>query len=321
VSASTASRVLSGTTPVAPSKRRAVLAAVAALHYRPNLVAQGLARGRSHAIGVLTQEISHLFYSQILGGIEHGLRGSGYYPVFASGGTPEDCKRALDLLLSFPVDALAVVGGSVPDDDLLRIAEQLPLVAIARTLHGLDERCVHVANIEGAYSATRYLIELGHRRIAHITGPSSHADSVDRVRGYEKALVDEGIGVDPRLIIEGDFGEESGFAAADGLLRSRVRFTALFAGNDQMARGAALAFLRKGLRIPADVSLVGFDDEPAAAYAWPPLTTVRQPTLEMGETAIRALLEDLQGRPFSVPHFRTELVIRDSTAAPAADPR
>ncbi len=317
VSTSTVSRVLNGTIPVAPSKRRAVMTAVQTLHYRPNLVAQGLARGRSRAVGVLTQEISNLFYSKILGGIEHALRGTGYYPVFVSGGSPDDSAWALDLFLSYPVDALAFVGGWTPEEELARVAGHIPVVAIGRTIAGFEERCVHVANEEGAYSATRYLIELGHRRIVHVTGLSWHCDAIDRRKGYERALVDEGIGVDPRLIVAGDFEEESGLAAVNGLLDEGVDFTAIFASNDQMACGAGLALLRRKLSVPGDISIVGFDDEPTSAYTWPPLTTVRQPTMEMGSAAVQALLEDLNGRPFSLQRFQTELVIRESAAPPA----
>ncbi|MFI5184820.1 MAG: LacI family DNA-binding transcriptional regulator [Vicinamibacteria bacterium] len=316
VSPSTVSRVLSGTIPVAPSKRVAVLAAVKKLHYRPSLVAQGLARGRSKAVGVLTQEISNLFYSRILGGIEQALRGTGYYPIFMSGGSPDDSTWALDLFLSYPVDALIVVGGWTSEADLARFAERVPVVAVARTIAGLEERCVQVANEEGAFGATRYLIEMGHRRIVHITGLSWHRDSIDRRRGYERALTDEGIGVDPRLIVGGDFEEESGVAAVEGLLRAGLDFTAVFASNDQMACGAGLALFRRGLKIPDDVSVVGFDDEPTSAYKWPPLTTVRQPTAEMGSAAVQAVLDELSGHRFSLPRFRTELIVRES-AGPA----
>jgi LacI family transcriptional regulator len=312
VSPSTVSRVLSGTIPVAPSKKAKVMAAVQNLHYRPNLVAQGLARGRSKAVGVLTQEISNLNYSRILGGIELALRGTGYYPVFVSGGSPDDSTWALDLFLSYPVDALIVVGGWTSEDELTRVAERLPVIAIGRTIAGLEARCVQVANEEGAYAATRYLIELGHRRIVHITGLPWHRDAIDRRRGYERALVDEGIEVDPKLIVAGDFEEDSGLAAVEGLLGQKVDFSAIFASNDQMACGAGLALLRRGLGVPRDISLVGFDDEPTSAYTWPPLTTVRQPTAEMGTAAVQAVLDDVNSRRFSLPRFTTELVIRES---------
>lgn len=316
VSPSTVSRVLSGTTPVAPSKKVAVRAAVEALHYRPNIAAQGLARGRSRGIGVLTDRMSNRFQSQILGGIEEGLRGTGYYPVFASGEGPDGGAWAIDLFLSYPADALAIVGGTTPDAQLRSIAEQMPLVAIGRSIEGLGDRCLQVANEEGAYGATRHLIELGHRRIAHITGLRLHPDSIDRRRGYERALTDEGIPIDPRLILEGNFEEAKALLAVEELLRRRVRFTAIFASNDQMACGAGLALFRRKLRVPHDVSLVGFDDEPSTPYTWPPLSTVRQPMVEMGCTAIRALVGSLEGQPFILPRFRTELVIRESTAPP-----
>ena len=320
VSPSTVSRVLSGTIPVAASKRAAVLAAVEALQYRPNLVAQGLARGRSRAIGVLVQEISNLFYGRVLGGIEHSLRGTGYYPVFVSTGQPDDSAWALDLFQSYPVDALAIVGGWTPEEALRRAAERVPIVAIGRTIAGLEERCVKVANEEGALAAVRYLIGLGHRRILHITGLPWHRDSIDRRTGYERALADAGIPIDPRLIVPGDFEEESAVAGVTGLVADSVDFTAVFASNDQMARGAGLALLRAGRAIPRDVSIVGFDDDSPSAYTWPPLTTVRQPTAAMGSAAIRALLDDLDGRGFSLAPFETELVIRESAGPPARRP-
>ena len=126
--------------------------------------------------------------------------------------------------------------------------------------------------------------------------------------------------MDRALIVEGDFEEESGLQATEKLLQGGVGFSASFAGNDRMAYGAGLALLHRGLQVPRDVSLVGFDDQPSAAYAWPPLTTLRQPTVEMGAAAARALVDELQGHGFVLPSFRTELVRRESTGPPARRP-
>jgi LacI family transcriptional regulator len=191
-------------------------------------------------------------------------------------------------------------------------------VAIARNVRGLESRSVRVGNEEGAYKATRHLLDLGHTRIAHLTGLPWHTDTIARRQGYEAALADAGIPFDPALVVEGDFEEQSGYTAAQSLLAARVKFTAVFTGNDQMACGAGLALHRERLRIPQDVSIVGFDDQPHAAYAWPALTTVRQPTVEMGMAAARALLEELRGHGFVLPTFHADLVVRDSTGpAPA----
>jgi LacI family transcriptional regulator len=316
VSASTVSRVLNNSLAVANVKRAAVLDAVEKLGYRPNVIAQELARGRSQAIGVLIQGIANPFFSRVLRGIEHGLRASGYYPLFASGEQPEDEARSLELLLAHRVDALVLIGGHLPDAELVRLAERVPLVAIGRTIRGLEPRCVRVANRDGGYKATRHLLNLGHKRIAHILGLPYHADAIARREGYERALLSASLSLDPALVVEGDFEEQSGFGAVEKLLAARTPFTAIFAGNDQMAYGAGLALLRHGLRVPDDVSLVGFDDQPNAAYTWPPLTTIRQPTTEMGLATVKALLDQLRGRGFVLPTFSTDLVLRDSTGPP-----
>jgi LacI family transcriptional regulator len=172
---------------------------------------------------------------------------------------------------------------------------------------------VRVENRAGAYKATRHLIDLGHTRIAHLTGLPWHADAIARRQGYEAALADAGLAVEPSLVAEGDFEEQSGYTGVETLLAGGARFTAVFTGNDQMACGAGLALLRRGLRVPQDVSVIGFDDQPHAAFTWPALTTVRQPAVEMGMLAARALLEELRGHGFALPTFSTDLVLRDST--------
>jgi LacI family transcriptional regulator len=318
VSLATVSRVLNNTVPVARSKRAAVMKAVETLGYRPNVVAQELARGHTQAVGILPQGISNPFYSRILKGVEQGLRGSAYYPLFASGEQPAEQASALDLLMAHRVEALILMGGHIPDDQVIAVARRLPVVTIGRTIRGLEQRCVRVENHEGAYKATRHLRDLGHVRIAHITGLPWHGDAIARRAGYEKALLDSGVAVDPALIVEGDFEEQSGLAGTEQMLKTGVRFTAIFAGNDQMAFGAGLALLRHGLRVPRDVSIIGFDDQPSAAYTWPPLTTIRQPAVEMGIATARALLDELRGRSFVQPTFHTDLVLRASTASPPA---
>jgi LacI family transcriptional regulator len=325
VSLSTVSRVLNKSVRVAPAKRTAVLSAVQTLGYRPYVIAQELASGHSRAIGVLCEEISNPFQSRLLRGVELGLRGSGYYPLFASGEQPAEQAQALDMLLTHRAEALILIGSGIPDADVVAIANRVPTLAVARVVSGLEHRSARVQNREGAYKATRHLLELGHERIAHITGRPQHADALARREGYEQALADAGIARDPALVREGDFEEESGLRAAEALVQSRKRFTAIFAGNDQMAFGAGLALLRRGLRIPDDVSIVGFDDQPSAAYTWPPLTTVRQPAVEMGIAAAASLVNELSGRFFALPSFEAHLVLRESTgrataraAAPAA---
>src|SRR5439155_20470466 len=199
VSVATVSRVLNNTVPVARAKRAAVMDAVEALGYRPNVVAQELARGHTQAVGILPQGISNPFYSRLLKGVEQGLRGSAYYPLFASGEQPAEQASALELLLTHRVEALILMGGHIPDDEVLAVAKRLPVVTIGRTIRGLERRCVRVENHEGAYKATRHLRDLGHTRIVHITGLPWHGDAVARLEGYVSALRDTGVEVDPAL--------------------------------------------------------------------------------------------------------------------------
>ena len=317
VSPSTVSRVLTGSAPVTPRKRAAVLAAIDELQFRPNLVARGLARGKSMAIGVLTQSMASLFFGELAFGIDTGLAGRSYHPMYAAGQWQIGEEfGALSLLLERQVDALIVLSGGLPDATIHAIAEQMPVIAVSRQIAGLESQCLAIHNRDGAYRATRYLIELGHRRIAHITGLMSIPDAVDRRAGYCTALEDAGIPVDETLIVEGGFTEGSGVEAAEVLLARDVEWTAVFAGNDQTAYGARLAFYRRGLRIPEDVSLVGFDDLLSSAYVTPPLTTVRQHMFELGRAAAQGVLRMLDNQPPDLPHFSPELVIRESAAPP-----
>jgi LacI family transcriptional regulator, galactose operon repressor len=308
--------VLNGRVPVARAKRIAVMNAVDALGYRPNVLAQELARGHSQAIGVLPQGISNPFYGRILKGVEQALRGSGYYPLVSGGEQPVEEAQALELLLSHRVEALILMGGHLPDDDLVRVSVRLPIVAVGRTIRGLEHRCLKVENFQGGYRATRHLLDLGHTRIAHITGLPWHVDAIDRRQGYERALAEAGVPFDPALVVEGTWEEQSGLTATELLLGRGTALTAIFASNDQLAFGASLALFRRGLRVPRDVSVVGFDDQPTATYSCPPLTTVRQPIVEMGASAARSVLDELRGRGFVLPTFTTDLVLRASTGPP-----
>jgi LacI family transcriptional regulator len=315
VSPSTVSRVLTGNTPVHPEKRAAVLAAIERLNFRPNLNARTLVRGKSMAIGIITQSMASQFYGELSQGIEEGLAGSGYHPIFASGQWQPDAEQAaLEMLTDRQVDGLIILGGDHPDTDLRAINAQTPLIAVGRSIAGIEDQCIHVENRAGAYRATRHLIDLGHRHIAYITGIPTHADARDRRRGYEDALAEARLPIDERLIAESDFTEQSGLLALESLLSRGGTFSAIFAANDQLAYGARLGLYRHGLRVPEDISLVGFDDLLTSAYTTPPLTTVRQNMLGQGQTAAQAMIRLLAGQEPALTPITTELVIRESTA-------
>jgi LacI family transcriptional regulator len=316
VSPSTVSRVLNGSKKVAEAKRELVLAAIARHHYRPNMVARGLVRGQSMTVGVLMQDITSPFFARMVSGIEQGLNEAPYRPMFASthwhSGNQEDEARSIQLLLDRRVDGLIVLASSIPDDELRAVAAQVPLVIVARSVPGLEEYCIAVDNQAGAYRATRYLLGLGHTRIAHIAGTPGHPDAAERLIGYRAALAEAGVSLDEGLIVEGAFTEESGLAAVEALLSRGERFSALFVANDQMAYGAMLGLFNHGYRIPDDISLVGFDDQYLSAYTLPPLTTIRQPSIEMGLAAAAGLLRLLAHEAPMLPAVSTDLVIRKS---------
>jgi LacI family transcriptional regulator len=317
VSKSTVSRVLSGNAVVAQPKRAAVLKAIDELGYRPNIFAQSLVSGRSFTVGVLTQNIGSPFYDAILVGIHEGFAGSDYSPIFADGRWhPETEQSALQTLLDRRVDGLIVIGGLMPPEKLLRLGDayQVPLIVVARHVPALDGRCIYVDNFAAAYKITTYLIEQGHREIAHIAGIPSQEDAASRRAGYLQALSDASIRPDANLIVEGNFRRQSGTLAVEMLMTRGRMFSAIFAANDQMAFGARLALYRRGLRVPEDVSIAGIDDEPASAYMTPPLTTMRQPAIQMGVAAAQAILSLLSGNPLPNLQFTMELIARETVA-------
>jgi LacI family transcriptional regulator len=318
VSTSTVSRILNGTAIVADDKRERVLEAIKQLGYRPNVLARGLVRGQSMNIGVLTQAISSLFHSEALMGIEEGLSGTGYHPIFVSSHLNVDDERgALELLISRQVDAIILAGSSEPDEALLDLAARIPLVIVGHRVAGLEHRCISIDNAQAAPLAVEHLISLGHRQIAYISGLGmGHPDAIERFEAYRATLEAAGIPYDPRLVADADYTKRSGVLAAESLLARGVKFTGMVCTSDQVAYGARLALYRHGIQIPEDVSLVGFDDLEISAYVTPPLTTVRQPILEMGRLASKMIVASLAGQDIPAPKIQAELIVRESTAAP-----
>jgi LacI family transcriptional regulator len=279
-------------------------------------MARGLVRGRSMMIGVLVQDIVSPFFAHMVMGVEQGLDPAAYRPMLTTthwrSEHQGDEARSLQLLLERRVDGLIVLAGRIPDDELRAVATQVPLVIVARRVQGLEPQCLYIDNQDGAYRATRYLLGLGHTRVAHIAGPADHPDAVDRLAGYRRALAEASLTVDQRLVVEGQFTEASGLACVEELLARGERFTAVFAANDQSAYGAMLGLFNHGYRIPTDISLVGFDDQFLSAYTLPPLTTVRQPVIKMGQAAAEGVLRLLNDEEPMLPRFPTDLIIRKS---------
>lgn len=317
VSASTVSRILNGTAIVSAHKRAAVDGVIARLGFAPNPMARGLAGGRTLSIGVVTQAIDSPFYGGSLRGIEDELDAAGYRPLFVSGHwDPVEEARCLDMLRSRRVDGVIVLTGRLSDAALRACAKQLPVVVTGRTLKARGLFAFDFDHFEGGRLATEHLLGLGHRHIAFIAGDPAHPDARERQRGYRAALQAAGVAHDARLEAPGLFTEESGVAAVAGLLKQRRRFTAVFAANDQMAIGACLGLHQRRLRVPHDVSVVGFDDLSISRYALPPLTTVHHPAYDMGRIAAAAMLQLLQGTKPAVSVPLPHVVVRQSSSAP-----
>ena len=314
VSASTVSRVLNGTAVVSDLKKKAIDDAIANLGFVPNPVARGLAGGRTFSIGVVTQALDSPFYGAAMRGIEDELLPAGYNALFVSGHWNATAEaHCIDVLQSRRVDGIVVLTGRLTDQALKGYAKNQPLVVTGRTLKAPGLFTLNFDNFEGGRLATLHLIQLGHRRIAFITGDAGHPDATERLGGYRAALKEAGIAFDRELVVPGEYHELSGLLAVDHLLAKKQRFTAIFAANDQMAVGAALGLQRRSLRVPEDVSVVGFDDLPTSQYAIPPLTSVQQPAYELGRLAASAMLQLLANVKPSVEVPIPRLIARESS--------
>ena len=316
VSPSTVSRTLTGRAMVSARKRAVIEKAIARLGYVPDPVARALAGGRTQSIGVVTQAIDSPFYGVALRGIEYELSRAGYTALFVSGQWDAvEEARCIEMLRTRRVDGIIILTSRLSDQALRDNARELPVVVTGRVLKAPGLYALNFNNFEGARQATHHLLTLGHRRIAFIAGDPRYPDANERLRGYRAALEAARVAFRQALVMPGQYREESGTLAVERLLDSRERFTAIFAANDQMAIGANLALHRRGLKVPRDVSLVGFDDLLAALYSIPPLSTVRQPVYELGRVAASSMLQLLSGKRPSATMPAPQLVARASTRA------
>lgn len=314
VSPSTVSRILNGTAGVSQAKKARVEQAIAQLNFRPNPSARSLAGGRTMSIGVLTQSIDSPFYGEALRGIEQVLLADGYASLFMSGHWNEgDELQCIRMLQDRKVDGIIVLTGKLSDETLLHISEQTPLVVTGRQLNGERLSSFDFDNREGLRLAVRHLHALGHQQIAFIASQEDHADTQQRMRGFREELDQLGLSFNEQLVVHGDLQEASGFRAMNQLIQSKASFSAVIAANDQMAYGAMVAMYRSGIRVPDDVSLVGFDDLPHSAFCIPPLTTVRQPIHELGMQAAQAMMMMLKGLTHEEWQATPQLVVREST--------
>jgi len=316
VSYQTVSRVINDHPDVAPETRRRVWEAIKQLGYQPNAIARSLASDRTYTLGLITSDFSDYFFTQVIIGFEKEARKAGYFCMLGSTERNlADEPEYIRLLSQYHVDGFFFARPSAEEDNRHLIAllrEGIPLVTTAYYLPGEPMRVVDIDNLDGAYQATAHLIELGHNRIATITGPPTWKSVQDRLVGYQRALQMAGLSFEPRLVAEGDWSPQSGYWAMRELLERGVAFTALFAQNDRMAIGAMRALREAGRRVPDDMAIIGYDGIPMSEFTSPPLSTVVQPMQEVGRLAARMLIETIE-EPSTPPReilLRARLVCR-----------
>ncbi|WP_306395462.1 LacI family DNA-binding transcriptional regulator [Telluria beijingensis] len=313
----TASRAIRGTGYVSDAARERIMAAAAQLNYTPDMLARRMRGDKSKLIGVFMNNYGPVVLHELVRAIGEEARKRDYDLLmfnadrFDSPDRMTTCatlgKLCDGLLLLLPTS----------DDRFLDVVErqQLNCALVFFDARQLALPTIVLENRAGARTAVEHLLGLGHRRIAFIAGTKRTGQSAERERGYAEALAAAGIAVDPALVVDGAFNQPGGFAATLRLLALATPPTAIFAANDEMAFGAIDAIASRGLKVPADISVVGFDDVSTASHVFPRLTTMHQPYQALAARAVHEVVEMIEGRPPAAARiaFATELVVRDST--------
>jgi len=317
VSITTVSRVINETEhSVSPETRERVLQAIRELGFYPNALARGLHRNETKTIGLVIPDISNPYYPSIVRGVEDEAQAQGYTIILANAyRSREKTVKYLNVFREKRVDGIIFTGGGIVRDaseDKFFEQSKIAAVVIGKS-YNVKLPSVQVNNVQAAREACEYLIQKGHNKIATITGPDNSTTAVDRLEGYCQALKHNGIEIREDLIIHGNFEFDSGYKAIDILLEKEKDVTAIFAHNDMMAIGAMKALTEKGLRIPEDIAIIGFDNIPLSLYVTPVLSTVTVPVYEMGRTSMKILADLLAN--VEVPRITTlptKLTLRQS---------
>jgi LacI family transcriptional regulator len=324
VSIATASAVINKKGTVSSERTRRVLSAVGALDYQPDQVARSLKVRQTQTMGIVIPDATNPFFTEVIRGVEGEARAHGYSLIFCdSNEDPAQERINLNTLFSRRVDGvlLAPTDNYAAQDRLIH--RRFPLVFFDRLPPGFVGSAVVTDNVGAAYEATRHLIDLGHRRLAIITGRLDLSNGLDRLEGFRKALQEAGLPLREAYLLRGDFQLESGHKCGLELLRLPTPPTAVFCCNNQMTLGLMRALYENRVPCPEQISVLGFDDFDWAANFSPRLTTVAQPTFEMGRQAMQMLLRKMKSSRDKDASFedkvvalKAELRVRDSTAPP-----
>jgi LacI family transcriptional regulator len=318
VSTSTVSHVINNTRVVSDDVRERVLALIAEMRYIPSAVARSLKNDKTQTIGMMIPNNSNPYFAELIQGIEDASFKLGYNIILCNAyDDPEKQAAYIRVLMEKRIDGLILVS-SGSSDELSRLlaSQNIPMVLVDREVEGVEADFVEADHEQGGYIATKYLIDLGHRDIACVSGPIDLLPSRDRVVGYLRALKEAGIRFRLDYLVRSDFTSEGGYNAFTQLLALKQPPTAIFASNDLMAIGGICAASEARVRIPEDLSVMGYDDIALASFSTPRLTTVAQPKYEMGELTARVLVDRIAGVN-RAPHrekLQSELIVRQSTA-------
>lgn len=318
----TVSRVINGSAQVSPRTREAVHSAIAELGYSPNQAARTLVTRRTDTIALVVSEardrlFDDPFFPDIIRGVSSVLHERDLQLMLTTARTESEHKRVGDYLSGFHVDGALLVSLHRDNPLSARLMEAgLPVVHGGRP-HSPDQPapyCVDIDNVGGAREATRYLLDRGHERVATITGPQDMNAGVERLRGYQEVMAGAGIAVDDRLVVPGDFSVDGGARAMERLLDTGLRPDAVFVASDMMAIGALRVLRSRGVRVPEDVALVGYDDSVMGRHSDPPLSSIHQPTVTMGKEMARLLVDVAIPRTAETETvmLSTRLVVRES---------
>ncbi|WP_053157711.1 LacI family DNA-binding transcriptional regulator [Pseudomonas sp. Pf153] len=322
VSVATVSRTLKSPERVLPETREKVNAAVEQAGYRPNLMAVQFRSRRTGNLVILVPKIANTFFARVISGAQQAAQASGYRLLLCDTQGREDIEQEFAALVyAHQADGVIQLRASDPFVSLPPGTDALPLVNACEVVKDAPYPTISLDNRAAARAMTEHLLSLGHHRIGIIKGPRSSPLTLDRVAGYEDALRHAGIAIDPGLICHGDFTLSAGYEGAGVMLGLAERPSALFCENDEMAIGALKRIRQMGLRVPEDISLVGFDDIPFAAYCDPPLTTISQPAEAFGQKAVEMLIARIENKPVAQRHVLLpfELTVRGSTAPMASE--
>lgn len=318
VSVATVSRVLNQSPKTSPAAVEAVTNAMQALGYRPNATARALVKRSSDTVGVLVADVSDPFFGAMVKAIDKVAREQGKQILIGHGyHNAADEKRALELLINSRCEAIIVHAKRLTDEELIAYVQEVPnMVIINRYIDRIASRCITLDNVQGAYLATKHLLDLGHQRIACIASSRGIEDTKNRILGYQQALLEHGITPCEALIVHAEPDSDGGEAAMHALLATQQPFTAVFTYNDNMAAGALAALDSQQQQVPEQISLVGFDDGIIARLLRPGLTTVHYPIDKMAEFATKLALAIPQAIDNTHSgRFTPSLIVRQSTAA------